>query len=191
MRFSEQDIHVIPARTDVSSMHGSEAHWTQVQATPAYALTCHKAQSLTLRLAYVGLMNTFTFGTLYTIFTRTKFENNICCVGVPPKDMLIDLMRPDTDGLTLIEKKRREIEQQLVTPHWIEQETDRRIRSGEFEIAEAIKYLQGQEHADHFFPKNDPEALQRKARTVLQNHLQESLENWVRKKNTQLLSCKT
>ena len=40
LRFSEQDVHVIPTRTDVSSARGSEVHWTQVQATPAYALTC-------------------------------------------------------------------------------------------------------------------------------------------------------
>ena len=78
LRFSEQDVHVIPTRTDVSSAHGSEAHWTRAQATPACALTCHEVQGLPLRQVYLGLMDSFTFGIVYTICTRTQFENKIC-----------------------------------------------------------------------------------------------------------------
>ncbi len=43
VRFEDTDVHVIPVRTDVTFTNGMQKQWRQVQAIPAWALTCHKA----------------------------------------------------------------------------------------------------------------------------------------------------
>ncbi len=62
VRHEDTDVHVIPVRTDMTYVGGVPKQWKQVQAIPAYALTCHKAQGITSPLAYIGLDDIFGKG---------------------------------------------------------------------------------------------------------------------------------
>ena len=65
IRFDDADVGIIPVRTDTSYVGGRHKQWKQVQAIPAYSLTDHKAQGLTLALVYIGLTKVFGFGIMY------------------------------------------------------------------------------------------------------------------------------
>ena len=87
-------------------MNGAIHAWKQVQAVPAYALTVHKAQGLTMNAVFLAMAKVFGFGQAYTALTRCPFVWNTLLVGVPPRDVLAALLRRDADGLTLIDRKK-------------------------------------------------------------------------------------
>ena len=141
VRFEDEDIHAILVRCDVSHVGGRQKQWKQVQAIPAYALTDHKAQGLTLYTVYIGLDKVFGFGIAYTVFTRTKFEENMYNVGVPPKDILQMLLQKDQSGRNMIENKKLRVQGILADPTELEKEVDRRINSGEFDLEQLANDL--------------------------------------------------
>ena len=136
-RFEKFDVQCIPARADESS---SRSHaWLQVQMKPAYALTGHKAQGLTMWLTYIGLLRSFGYGLPYTMATRTPHRQNILFVGVPPKDVFQRLVHKDpNNNLTLIDQKRMELESELRDPDKIRSRAQRRIDQGEISLSKEL-----------------------------------------------------
>ena len=106
--------------------------WKQVQLIPAYALTSHKGQGLTLSMTYLGLDGIFRFGLAYTMYTRSRFAENMCNVGVPPKDILEALLSRDSHGQNAIDRKRLEVQSLLQDTNAFDAVMDARIESGEF-----------------------------------------------------------
>ena len=106
--------------------------WKQVQLIPAYALTVHKGQGLTLSMTFLGLDDIFGFGLAYTMYTRSRFAENMCNVGVPPKDILEALLRRDSNGQDAIDRKRVQVQTLLKDKNAFDAMMDARIESGEF-----------------------------------------------------------
>ena len=83
VRFKATDITCIGS----SNSKSMSAEWVQVQMTLAYALTARKAQSLTIPKLFPSLMGIFGFGIPYVVLTRTMLEEDMCFVGVPPREI--------------------------------------------------------------------------------------------------------
>ena len=59
----------------------------QMPVVPAYALTNHKIQALTMKDKVVGcLEGVFALGQVYVLVSRCTDPRNFCLVGLPPKD---------------------------------------------------------------------------------------------------------
>ena len=71
VRYEDIDVQAIPFRNDASTVGGCFKMWKQVQIIPAYALTAHKGQGLTLSMTFLGLDDIFGFGLAYTMYTRS------------------------------------------------------------------------------------------------------------------------
>ena len=108
--------------------------WKQVQLIPAYALTAHKGQGLTLSMTFLGLDDIFGFGLAYTMYTRSRFAENMYNVGVPPRDILEALLRRDSDGQNAIDRKRLEVLKMINDTNAFDAVVDARIQSGEFSL---------------------------------------------------------
>ena len=87
----------------------------QVPVVPAYALTGHKAQGLTMLATYISLLRCWGFGLPYTSCTRIPFRRNMYFVCVPARDIFVALRTPDAHGMTAIDVKRVEIEELLAS----------------------------------------------------------------------------
>ena len=99
---------------------------------PAYALTGHKAQGLTMFMTYISFLRFWGYGLPYTLATRTPFVHNIHFVGVPPRDIYESLLERGADGLNKIERKKQEIDKLLHDDAALHAEVHRRIQQGEF-----------------------------------------------------------
>ena len=86
-----------------------------VPVVPAYALTGHKAQGLTMLATYISLLRCWGFGLPYTSCTRSPFRRNMYFVCVPARDIFVTLRTPDAHGMTAIDVKRVEIEELLAS----------------------------------------------------------------------------
>ena len=64
-------------------------HFKQAQLALAYAMTVHKSQGLTIPKIYPSLIGIFGFGMPYTLMTRTRLEEDMIFVGVPPSDVYV------------------------------------------------------------------------------------------------------
>jgi hypothetical protein len=129
-RFEETDVQCIPA---------ASVQWVrQVQLMPAYALTGHKAQGLTMYLSYIALRGVFGFGLPYTMFTRTPFRYNIWCIGVPPRD-IFDMLLKYTDGKCEIDRLREKLETLCQDEQKLDQEVEDRIAAGELDMDELAR----------------------------------------------------
>ena len=64
----------------------------QLCLVPAYALTIHKTQALSVKHAVIGcLEGVFAMGQVYVLVSRVTDPSNFLLVGVPPKDLLEDI----------------------------------------------------------------------------------------------------
>ena len=132
VRYEDIDVQAIPFRNDASTVGGCFKMWKQVQIIPAYALTAHKGQGLTLSMTFLGLDDIFGFGLAYTMYTRSRYAENMCNVGVPPKDILEALLRRDSNGQNAIDRKRLQVQTLLKDTNAFDAMMDARIESGEF-----------------------------------------------------------
>ena len=64
----------------------------QLCVVPAYSLSTHKSQSLSIKHQLIGsLEGIFALGQAYVFFSRTTDPQKIMLVGVPPKDLVEDV----------------------------------------------------------------------------------------------------
>ena len=77
-----------------------ESTMVQLPAVPAYALTIHKVQSLTMLGKVLGcLEGIFAHGQLYVLVSRVTDPQNLCFIGLPPVDMLDEVAAAWVDEL--------------------------------------------------------------------------------------------
>ena len=66
----------------------------QLTLQPAYGLTIHKVQSLTIRITVQGcLEGVFALGQVYVLSSRVTDPANFQLVGMPPEDLLEEVAR--------------------------------------------------------------------------------------------------
>ena len=140
-----------------------------MQLIPAYALTAHKGQGLTLTRTYLGLDDLFGYGLAYTMFTRTRFAENMCAVGVPPKDVLEAIVVKHFDGMNAIDRKREQLQTLLQNTSAFDEKIDRRIRAGEFNLNKI---------ADDLKIQGDPLTRESDARLHLREVLYRHYADW-------------
>ena len=59
---------------------------------PAYALTVHKTQALSIKHIVLGsLEGVFALGQVYVLISRVTDPRNFYLLGIPPKDLLEDV----------------------------------------------------------------------------------------------------
>ena len=64
----------------------------QLSIVPAYALTIHKTQALSIKHIVRGsLEGIFAFGQVYVLISRVTDPANLELIGLPPKDIIEDL----------------------------------------------------------------------------------------------------
>ena len=64
----------------------------QLPLAPAYSLTVHKTQALSIKHLVLGcLEGVFAMGQVYVLVSRCTDPQNFLLVGLPPKDLLEDL----------------------------------------------------------------------------------------------------
>ena len=136
-RYSSFDIQSVPAQSDVGLYQRTA--WRQVQLMLAYALSGHKSQGLTMYLTYISLTKSFGFGLPYTLCTRTPYRHNIWFVGVPPRDIFLLLVATDSEGKTLVDRKREELQAMLLRPGAVRAELQQRIDAGEFDLEQLAR----------------------------------------------------
>ncbi|HIL56947.1 MAG TPA: hypothetical protein EYG39_03455, partial [Rhodothermales bacterium] len=127
-RFAREDVQPITAHND-TGLHGHA--WRQVQLALAYALSIHKGQGLTMNRIYGSLANIFSFGLVYTECTRTQFQRNIYMVGVPPRDLFAELLRPYRGSPTRVDHERHRLEALLADTSALEKEVAERLSVGD------------------------------------------------------------
>jgi hypothetical protein len=82
-----------PVREEVPTARGKPT-MLQLSILPAYALTVHKVQALTIRNTVFGcLEGIFAHGQLYVLWSRVTTPDHMHAVGVPPLDLLEDVGR--------------------------------------------------------------------------------------------------
>ena len=59
--YKDSHVHFVSVRTEESVCKGGRIAWKQIQGVPAYAVTVHKAQGLTMNLVYLALSKVFGF----------------------------------------------------------------------------------------------------------------------------------
>ena len=86
-------MHIEPKKEVVAGARGKPS-MLQLPFQPAYCLTIHKVQALTLRHVVDGcLEGMFALGQLYVLWSRVTDPNLFCAVGLPPADMLDDVAK--------------------------------------------------------------------------------------------------
>ncbi len=87
--FDKIELKPVPER--LSGKHGNSVV-EQIPVLPAYALTIHKCQSLTIsHTVKLCLEGIFAHGSAYVSCSRSTDPANLVCVGLPPKDLLDDV----------------------------------------------------------------------------------------------------
>ena len=86
-------IDVEPRRETVATARGKPT-MLQLALQPAYALTIHKVQSLTIYITVQGcLEGVFALGQIYVLNSRVTDPENFQLVGMPPEDLLEEVAR--------------------------------------------------------------------------------------------------
>ena len=84
----------VGARQENLAVRG-EPIMLQLCIVPAYALTVHKTQALSVKHLVTGcLEGVFAMGQVYVLVSRCTDPQNFLLVGVPPKDVLEDFAAP-------------------------------------------------------------------------------------------------
>ena len=66
----------------------------QLGVVPSYALTIHKVQALSLKWTVMGcLEGVFASGQVYVLLSRVTDPRNVVLLGVPPADLLPDVVK--------------------------------------------------------------------------------------------------
>ncbi len=92
MLFEEFDkIELKPVPERLAGQHQNSV-LEQLPVLPAYALTIHKCQSLTIgHVVKLCLEGIFAHGSAYVSCSRSTDPANLVCIGLPPKDLLDDV----------------------------------------------------------------------------------------------------
>ena len=88
-------------RSEVTSLDWAEqrvtndvmGHAVQIALESGYASSIHTSQGLTLSRVRGLLEGIFAHGQTYVLISRTPDEEQFWCVGVPPQDILLDVMK--------------------------------------------------------------------------------------------------
>ena len=87
----DMDFMDLGARQETLNTRG-EPILLQLPLVPAYALTVHKTQALSIKHQVIGcLEGIFAHGQLYVLISRVTDPRNFHWIGLPPKDMLEDV----------------------------------------------------------------------------------------------------
>ena len=172
VRFNDSHVAFVPVRTDEATINGTKHAWRQSQAVPAYALTVHKAQGLTMMMVFLAFSKVFGFGLAYTALTRCPYEWATLLVGVPPKDVLAMLLKKDASGLTKIDQKREEIKTLLEDENAFAAHVQARIDCGEFDLNRI---------AQEFSDAGPVDAAMQTARQRVAEHIRRAHEDWTRR----------
>lgn len=140
----------------------------QTQLALAYALTIHKSQGITVPVSYPSLSGIFGFGQPYTLLTRTPFRHNMLFVGVPPKDVLDQILQPDRNGVNRLRRKQQELRDKLQSDEILEAEILKRVAAGEFDLEDIGASLSEETHSQ----------TQAEVKELALTHLCERLKLW-------------
>ena len=179
VRFDDTDVHFIPVRTDESVVNGVTHAWKQVQGVPAYALTVHKSQGLTMLMVYLAFTKVFGFGQLYTALTRCPHVWATFLVGVPPKDVLDALLTKNKKGHTLIEAKRLEVMELLQDEQQFAEHVQSRIASGEFDLDKIAADCARSPGNSRSFLHASLDTYKQEAKDFVIDHIRSQLTDWV------------
>ncbi len=81
-------IDLEPRREVVATARGKPS-MLQLPVQPAYGLTIHKVQALTILHDVLGcLEGVFAHGQIYVLVSRVTEPSHFCDVGIPPRDLL-------------------------------------------------------------------------------------------------------
>ena len=87
----DMDFMDLGARQETLNTRG-EPILLQLCVVPAYALTVHKTQALSIKHLVLGsLEGVFALGQVYVLISRVTDPQNFYLLGVPPRDLLEDL----------------------------------------------------------------------------------------------------
>ena len=87
----DMDFMDLGARQETLNTRG-EPILLQLCAVPAYALTVHKTQALSIKHLVLGsLEGVFALGQVYVLISRVTDPQNFYLLGVPPRDLLEDV----------------------------------------------------------------------------------------------------
>ena len=87
----DMDFMDLGARQETLNTRG-EPILLQLCVVPAYALTVHKTQALSIKHLVLGsLEGVFALGQVYVLISRVTDPQNFYLLGVPPKDMIEDV----------------------------------------------------------------------------------------------------
>merc|ERR1711949_92424 len=86
-------LDIVPRKEVVGTARGKPS-MLQLIAQPAYCVTVHKVQALTIRHDVHGcLEGMFALGQIYVLWSRVTDPNLFYGVGLPPADLLDDVAR--------------------------------------------------------------------------------------------------
>jgi len=132
VKYRKEDLMQIAPRKETGKTKFTlHSQYTQLPVTPAYALTAHKAQGLTMDKVYISWVHMFGFGVPYTMMTRTPHEDNIYFVGVPPQDVFQRLDERDATDQTPVDREHTRLCRLLEDPVAMEHELQRRNDQGD------------------------------------------------------------
>ena len=87
----DMDFMDLGARQETLNTRG-EPILLQLCVVPAYALTVHKTQALSIKHLVLGsLEGVFALGQVYVLISRVTDPQNFYLLGVPPRDLLEDV----------------------------------------------------------------------------------------------------
>ena len=108
----------IGVRQETLTMMPGQPVLVQLPLIPAYALTVHKTQALSIKHIVRGCIEgVFAQGQVYVLISRVTDPSNLQLVGLPPKDLLDAVMAGwAAAGLDAIECLRNAVS---VTKDWV------------------------------------------------------------------------
>ena len=94
----EKDMDAAAAKGDLGSLRTHTLEFVetdidrygrqcQIPVELGYASSIHKSQGSTEPLIHACIENIWAHGMTYVVTSRTRLEENLCCIGVPPQDL--------------------------------------------------------------------------------------------------------
>ena len=93
VRVAHSDIHRLGKEHEPQMVVDGVGDVMTLPASLGYALTVHKGQGLTLARVYAILEGLFAHGQVYVQTLRTRSAEQFFCVGVPPVDLLPEVLK--------------------------------------------------------------------------------------------------
>ena len=125
----------------------------------------------------------FGFGLPYTACTRTPFSRNMLFVGVPPRDIFLQLTRVLPDGTTLVERKRAALLAFIGDTAAVAAELAGLIRAGEHDVEALVAARRAVALADSDAgtSASDDFALRRVVLQELQDAIVATTRAWIQR----------